>query len=72
MNLLFDTHIFIWWDSAPTRLSLQVLALCQDAANRLWLSVASVWEMQIKYQLGKRQLQQPLAEIGLDSHPTSP
>ena len=63
MNLLFDTHIFIWWDSAPARLSSQVLGLCQDPAHRLWLSVASVWEMQIKYQLGKLQLQQALAAI---------
>ena len=63
MNLLFDTHIFIWWDSAPARLSPQVLGLCQDPAHRLWLSVASVWEMQIKYQLGKLQLQQELAAI---------
>ena len=63
MNLLFDTHIFIWWNSAPARLSPQLLALCQDPANRLWLSVARAWEMQIKHQLGKLQLQQPRAEI---------
>jgi PIN domain nuclease of toxin-antitoxin system len=63
VNLLFDTHIFIWWDSEPARLSQQILTLCQDPANRLWLSIASIWEIQIKHQLGKLQLQQPLAEI---------
>lgn len=63
MNLLFDTHIFIWWDSEPARLSQHILTLCKDPANRLWLSVASIWEIQIKHQLGKLQLQQPLAEI---------
>lgn len=63
MKLLLDTHTFIWWDSEPAKLSPQVLALCQDRTNSLLLSVASVWEMQIKLQLGKLKLDRPLAEI---------
>jgi len=60
MKLLLDTHAFIWWDSEPERLSLTVLALCQNQENTLLLSVASVWEMQIKLQLGKLKLTLPL------------
>ena len=63
MKLLLDTHTFIWWDSAPNKLTPQVLALCQDPANEMLLSVVSVWEMQIKSQLGKLQLNLPLREI---------
>lgn len=63
MKLLLDTHAFIWWDSAPARLSLQALALCQDRQNTLVVSVASLWEMQIKLQLGKLRLALPLREI---------
>lgn len=63
MRLLLDTQIFIWWDSEPKKLSDQVLALCQDQAHTLVVSVASVWEMQIKSQLGKLDLDRPLAEI---------
>jgi len=63
MKLLFDTHAFIWWDSEPSRLSSRVLALCQDRTNSLYLSVASVWEMQIKSQLGKLKLNTPLDEL---------
>jgi len=63
MKLLLDTHTFIWWDSEPDKLSPPALALCQDRTNRLLLSVASVWEMQIKLQLGKLQLTLPLAEM---------
>ncbi len=63
MKLLFDTHAFMWWDGAPTNLSAQALALCQDPANTLLLSVASVWEMQIKLHLGRLKLDLPLAEI---------
>jgi PIN domain nuclease of toxin-antitoxin system len=53
MKLLLDTHAFIWWVSAPEKLSEQVLAAFQDRNNGLILSVASVWEMQIKLQLDK-------------------
>jgi PIN domain nuclease of toxin-antitoxin system len=63
MRLLLDTHTFIWWDSAPDKLSSQVLALGTDQANEMILSVTSVWEMQIKLQLGKLQLKLPLEEI---------
>jgi PIN domain nuclease of toxin-antitoxin system len=63
MKLLFDTHAFIWWDSDPSKLSPRVFALCQDRTNLLLLSVASVWEMQIKSQLGKLTLGAPLDEL---------
>lgn len=63
MNLLLDTHAFIWWDSEPNKLSPRSLALCRDRANTVLLSVTSVWEMQIKLQLGRLRLKFPLAEI---------
>lgn len=63
MKLLLDTHAFIWWDSEPAQLSPQALALCQDRQNALVLSVVSIWEMQIKLQLGKMKLALPLKEI---------
>ena len=63
MKLLLDTHAFIWWDSEPAKLSPKALALCQDRANVVLLSVTSVWEMQIKLQIGKLKLDLPLAEV---------
>jgi len=63
MKLLLDTHVFIWWDSEPSKLSQHALALCQDRANELLLSMASVWEMQIKFQLGKLDLAVPLDKL---------
>jgi PIN domain nuclease of toxin-antitoxin system len=63
MKVPLDTHAFIWWDSDPTKLSPQARAACQDRANLVLLSVASVWEMQIKLQLGKLHLRLPLAEV---------
>ncbi len=64
MKLLLDAHTFIWWDSDPSKLSPQILALCHDPANILLLSVASVWEMQIKARLGgKLMVAHPLADL---------
>jgi PIN domain nuclease of toxin-antitoxin system len=63
MKLLLDTHTFIWWDSDPTLLSVAALAAIRDPANEVWLSVASVWEMVLKVQLGKLTLRLPLADI---------
>lgn len=66
MRLLLDTQIFIWWDSEAERLPAGVLQLCEDETNRLVLSVASLWEMQIKAQLGKLTLSRPLQQLVLD------
>lgn len=63
MKLLLDTHTFIWWDSDPNKLSAKVLALLQDRTNTILLSTVSVWEMQIKSQLGKLKLNTALTEI---------
>ena len=63
MNLLLDTHVFIWWASEPTKLSSKVLELFEDTDNILVLSVASVWEMQIKMQLGKLDLNMPIEDL---------
>jgi PIN domain nuclease of toxin-antitoxin system len=63
MKVLLDTHAFIWWDSDSAKLSPQARAACQDRANLVLLSVASVWEMQIKLQLGKLHLRLPLADV---------
>lgn len=63
MDLLLDTCAFIWWDSGGGGLSSVAAAALRDPANRLHLSHASVWEMQLKHQKGKLLLRKPLAEI---------
>lgn len=63
MRLLLDTHIFIWWADQSEKLSRATLSALEDEANELLLSVASVWEMQLKIQLGKLKLSLPLKEL---------
>jgi len=63
MRLLLDTHVFIWWADQQEILSATALSALKDEGNELLLSVASVWEMQIKVQLGKLKLSMPLKEL---------
>lgn len=66
MKFLLDTQIFIWWDSEPEKLPARLSALFEDPSLTFVLSIASVWEMQIKAQLGKLDLNRPLNEIVVD------
>ncbi len=63
MKYLLDTHAFIWLDVASAKLSPKVRSLIANQENILFLSLVSVWEIQIKHQLGKLQLRLPLEEI---------
>ena len=60
MNLLLDTHTFIWWAGEPEKLSARALQALEDENNHLFLSFVSLWEIQIKVQLGKMKLGLPL------------
>jgi PIN domain nuclease of toxin-antitoxin system len=67
MKLLLDTHTFLWMDSQPTKLSATAMSLLLDPQNELNLSVASLWEIQIKSMLGKIRLRDPLPHIVADN-----
>jgi PIN domain nuclease of toxin-antitoxin system len=53
MKILLDTHTFIWWTLTSNKLSLNGLNLIDNKDNILYLSIASVWEMQIKISVNK-------------------
>lgn len=59
MNLLLDTHTFLWLISGDTALSFDAWRLIEDEANTSLLSVASLWEMAIKHSIGKLSFTQP-------------
>ena len=53
MKLLLDTHVFLWSQTEPSRLSAKERAAVRDPGNELFLSVASAWEIEIKRAIGK-------------------
>ncbi len=59
MKLLLDTHTFLWFLDDSPQLSHQGKDLL-EADNALWLSVASLWEIAIKLQLGKLTVAVPI------------
>ena len=59
MNLLLDTHIFLWYITKDKRLPARYRMLIRDPTNAVFLSVVSLSEVLIKYQLGKLPLPHP-------------
>jgi PIN domain nuclease of toxin-antitoxin system len=66
MKLLLDTHVFIWLASDPDKLSDKAKEAILSQTNQLYVSLVSLWEMQIKSQLGKLALDVPLSALWHD------
>ncbi len=58
MKLLLDTHIFLWFITADLRLSTLFRDAIREPKNEVFLSIASLWEVITKYNLGKLPLPQ--------------
>lgn len=59
MKLLLDTHSFLWFIENNPKLSASALAAIKDGSNEIFLSIANVWEIAIKANLGKLQVGTP-------------
>ena len=53
MNLLLDTHVFLWVVDDSPRLSAAARAAIVDGANVVFVSAATAWEISIKKAIGK-------------------
>ena len=62
MNLLVDTHAFLWYLAGDARMSAAARSAVDDPDNEWHLSAASVWEMAIKADLGRLTLPSPVAD----------
>lgn len=63
MKYLLDTHSLIWFISGDGQLSPHARHLIEDENNELFISVGSLWEIAIKFSLGKLELGQPFEEF---------
>ncbi len=52
-DYLPDTHVFLWYATSARTLKEETYRILGDPANRVFISVASIWEMAIKQGLGK-------------------
>lgn len=53
MNLLLDTHIWLWSLLEPERLTRPVASALAQEGTRLWLSPLSVWETLLLIERGR-------------------
>ena len=53
MKLLLDSHTFKWWRDEPAKLSPTAFSEISNPNNDVFLSVVTVWELQIKIALNK-------------------
>jgi len=56
MNLLLDTHVFLWSLFDPDKLSSTVIREIKSPNNEVAVSVVTFWEISLKYALGKLEL----------------
>lgn len=63
MNILLDTHAAIWFIADNERLPENSKLLISNPDNGCFVSSATLWEMGIKYSLGKLRLQTELDQV---------
>ena len=59
MEILLDTHTFLWYVTGNSQLSLNAKSYIDNRENTRYVSVATLWEIAIKYSIGKLTLREP-------------
>ena len=63
MRLLLDTHTLLWFLTNDPSLSPRARGAIEEPANVTHVSAVSLWEVAIKFALGRLKLPAPYAEI---------
>ncbi|MBK7636643.1 MAG: type II toxin-antitoxin system VapC family toxin [Saprospiraceae bacterium] len=58
MRYLLDTHTLLWIAYDQHKLSKEVVAILQNTNNEFLISAVSVWEINIKFSIGKLTLKE--------------
>jgi PIN domain nuclease of toxin-antitoxin system len=63
LRFLLDTHSLLWFLAGDESLSARVRRIIENPDSDILASIASLWEIAIKYSLGKLKLAQPFDEL---------
>ncbi|WP_435355883.1 type II toxin-antitoxin system VapC family toxin [Emticicia sp. SJ17W-69] len=53
MNLLLDTHTFLWFTSGSEEVPKKLIDLIENPVNKCFVSLVPLWEVSIKNSLRK-------------------
>ncbi len=67
-NLLLDTHAFIWYSEDDPKLP-ESIKIEIETADRVYISIASLWEIAIKLSIGKLSLRSNYESIDASLEP---
>jgi PIN domain nuclease of toxin-antitoxin system len=56
MDLLLDTHVFLWYVDGNDQLPEKIVKIISDQSNRCFVSIASIWEIAIKLSIDKLEI----------------
>ena len=56
MEVLLDTHAFLWFITGDKQLPVRVINQIADTDNRCFVSIASIWEIVIKLSVDKLEI----------------
>jgi PIN domain nuclease of toxin-antitoxin system len=63
MKLLLDSHALLWFLDDSPALSARAKAAIEHPDSETWVSIASLWEIAIKSNLGKLDLSEPFEAV---------
>lgn len=55
-SYVIDTHIFLWLIFNPQNINPKILAILEDTTNEVLICSTTLWEISIKFHLGKLDL----------------
>ncbi|GAB6907348.1 PilT protein domain protein [Desulfosarcina cetonica] len=56
MNIIIDTHIFLWALTIPSKLEVAKRSALEDLSNTIFISAVSIAELMIKASIGKMEI----------------
>lgn len=63
MSYLIDTHTLLWYFKGDLQLSKTANEILEDEKKQKYVSMASLWEIAIKVNIERLQLDYPFADI---------
>jgi PIN domain nuclease of toxin-antitoxin system len=65
-RILLDTHVFMWWVEADSRVASGWVEMILDAENEVFVSAVTAWEIETKKRIGKLQFEYDVVARALE------